>query len=155
MQGALGTFSVCTRHAWDVNDKGEQSFLRRHGVIKPRSQGSSHALMLEKEGSCWYREAPAVTGDKLVTHQAAVGQSPHPGWHMGLVTQCVAAGPRAQAGQQLHCTGAALGCREIQPACQSRGVCPQLHRPTPLPCLCPDAEAEQHILYKDTSWQWK
>lgn len=87
LRRALGTFSVCTRHAWEwsvnsqhVNDKEEQSFLPRHRTIKARSQCSSH---VEKEGSCCYSEAPAVTGDKLVTHQAAAVPPPslaHGGW---------------------------------------------------------------------------
>lgn len=76
MRGALGTFSVCTHHAWEcsvnsqhVNDKEEQSFLPRERTIKPRSQRSSH---VEKEGSCCYSEASVIAGNKLVTHQAAV-----------------------------------------------------------------------------------
>lgn len=51
VQGALGASSVCSHHARECsvdsqhrNDKGEQSFLPRHRVIKPR------ALMLQKEG---------------------------------------------------------------------------------------------------------
>lgn len=48
--------------------------------------------MLEKEGSCCCREAPVVMGDKLVMPQAAVGQCPHPGWHMGAGDHCLATG---------------------------------------------------------------
>lgn len=86
MRGALGTFSVCTHHAWEcsvnsqhVNDKEEQSFLPRERTIKPRSQRSSH---VEKEGSCCYSEASVTAGNKLVTHQAAVPPPSlaHGGW---------------------------------------------------------------------------
>lgn len=58
--------------------------------------------MLEKEGSCCCSEAPAVTGDKLVTPQAAEGQGPHPGWHRGAADPGPGHGPGAQPGLEVH-----------------------------------------------------
>lgn len=50
-------------------------------------------------------------GNKLVTHQAAVGQCPHPGWHMALTAWPLALGHRLGS----SCSaGGALGCRFSQ-----------------------------------------
>lgn len=73
LQEELGTFSVCTCRAWErsvdslhINDKGEQSFLPRHRVIKLRSQAA--AMCTDAEGrKLLLQRGPAVRGNKLVT----------------------------------------------------------------------------------------